>query len=128
MNINKNYLIIGGVTLGLLGGGLFAAESDTIEEAFAADQSKLIEKAEIKEEEAKEIALAEITGEVTETEVEEENGTIVYEFEIKTESGESEVSVDGMTGKVIEVEQDEDDDENEKDKQKDAEKEEPQQN
>jgi uncharacterized membrane protein YkoI len=113
MNINKKYMIISGVTLGLLGGGLIAAESDTVEQAFAADQSKIVEKAEIKEAEATEIALKEVSGEVTETEIDEENGTIIYEFDIKTKSGETEVSVDGMTGKILEVDVDEDDDNNE---------------
>ncbi|WP_409250683.1 PepSY domain-containing protein [Bacillus sp. SCS-153A] len=112
MKLDKKYIIIGGVTLSILGGGLLAAESDMVENAFAADQSKLVEKADIKEDEAKEIALAEVPGEVTETEVEEEDGKIIYEFEIKTESGETEVEVDGMSGEVLEVEtEDEDEDE-----------------
>jgi uncharacterized membrane protein YkoI len=109
MNLNKKYLVIGGVTLGLLGGGLIAAESDTVEQALAADQSKLAEKAEIKEAEAKEIALKEVSGEITETEIDEENGTITYEFDIQTDSGETEVSVDGMSGEIIEVENDDED-------------------
>ncbi|MGD6801987.1 PepSY domain-containing protein [Rossellomorea vietnamensis] len=113
MNINKKYMIISGVTLGLLGGGLLAAESDMVEDVFAADQSKLMEKADIKEAEASEIALAEVPGEITETEIEEDDGKIIYEFEIETDSGEKEVEVDGMSGEVLEVEKEDGDVENE---------------
>jgi uncharacterized membrane protein YkoI len=112
MKLDKKYMIIGGITLGLLGGGLLAADSDFVEDAFAADQTKLVEKTKIKEDEAKEIALAEISGKITETEIEEENGTIVYEFEIKTDSGEKSVEVDGMSGEILQVEDEDADDDN----------------
>lgn len=67
-------------------------------------------------EQAKEIALAEVSGVVQETELEREDGKLVYEVEILTADGvEMEVEINADTGEVLEIEaeaaSDDDDDE-----------------
>ncbi|MBF0707567.1 PepSY domain-containing protein [Alkalihalobacillus hwajinpoensis] len=114
MNMKKT-LIIGGTALGIAGGALLYQGSDGIENVLASgnNESKLIEEAKISEAEAEKIALEEVSGDVIEKEVEKEDGKIVYEFEIKTDTGEKEVEIDGMSGDIIQVEDDEEDDDKE---------------
>ena len=74
----------------------------------------------ITEEQAIQFALAEVTGEVQEAELDSEDGKAVYEIEILTADGtEMEVEIDGDTGAVLKAEaedaDDEDDGENDKD-------------
>ncbi|QHA90983.1 hypothetical protein GNK04_05860 [Bacillus sp. N1-1] len=110
----KKTLIIGGIALGLAGGAFFYQGTDGMENVLAStngNESKLIEEAKISEAEAEKIAKEEASGEVIEKDVEKENGTIVYEFDIKTEAGETEVEIDGMNGEVLQVEVDDEDDE-----------------
>jgi Peptidase propeptide and YPEB domain len=114
----KKTLIIGGIALGLAGGAFFYQGTDGMENVLAStngNESKLIEEAKISEAEAEKIAKEEASGEVTEKDVEKENGTIVYEFDIKTEAGETEVEIDGMNGEVLQVEVDDEDDEDDED-------------
>ncbi len=116
MNMKKT-LIIGGTALGIAGGALLYQGSDGIENVLASgnNESKLIEEAKISEAEAEKIALEEVSGDVIEKEVEKEDGKIIYEFDIETDTGEKEVEIDGMSGDVIQVEEDgEDDDEEQK--------------
>lgn len=62
------------------------------------------------EEQAIEIALLEVPGEVQEIELETEDGTTVYEIEIiKADGQEFEVEIAADTGAVIEVEAEDDD-------------------
>ncbi|MYL65100.1 peptidase [Bacillus hwajinpoensis] len=116
----KKTFIIGGTVLGLAGGAFFYQGTDGMENVLAStnvSESKLIEEAKISEAEAEKIAKEEVSGEVTEKEVEKENGTIVYEFDIKTDAGETEVEIDGMSGEVLQVEVDDEDDEDNDDQQ-----------
>lgn len=109
----KKTLIIGGAALGLAGGAFLYQGTDGMENVLASannNESKLIEEAKISEAEAEKIATEEVAGKVTEKEVEKENGTIVYEFDIKTDAGETEVEIDGMSGEVLQVEIDDEDD------------------
>lgn len=109
--LTKRTWIIGGLTLGIIGGGFLFESTDVIENTFASskDEAQLIKEAEIKKEEAKTLALEEVDGEIVEQEVEDEDQTIVYEFNIKTDSGIQEVEVDGMSGDIIEVEREDED-------------------
>jgi len=55
------------------------------------------------------LAMARVPGgQITEAELEEENGRVVYSFEIKVtnQPGQQEVDVDASTGEVLKVEQD----------------------
>lgn len=71
--------------------------------------------AELSEEQATEIALLEVPGEVQEVELENEDGVPLYEIEIVKADGQKfEVEIAADTGVVIEVEA-EDDDENDDD-------------
>ncbi|WP_273852004.1 PepSY domain-containing protein [Guptibacillus spartinae] len=105
----KKTLIVGGTALGLAGGAFLYQGTDGMENVLASannNESKLIEEAKISEAEAEKIATEEVAGKVTEKDVEKENGTIVYEFDIKTDAGETEVEIDGMSGEVLQVEVD----------------------
>ncbi|MFC2947962.1 PepSY domain-containing protein [Virgibacillus sediminis] len=60
-------------------------------------------------EQAVEIAQAEVDGTVTEMEVDEDDGRYVYEIELGTDNGETELTIDAVTGDVLEIEQDDED-------------------
>ena len=74
------------------------------EEEVAANDVRFTSKAKLSMEEAKKAALAIYSGEVLETEYAiESDGSISYEFDIKTASGkEMEVEIDAVTGKLDE--------------------------
>ena len=64
----------------------------------------------ISPEEAKTIALKLANGEITDFELDEDDGRLIYEIEIKTKDSEHEIKIDAYTGKVLEHEIDQDDD------------------
>ena len=67
----------------------------------------------VTEQESKEIALERIPGTVEEVELEDEDGHVVYEVELKSENGdEHEVIIDAQTGDILVVESDDDNDDN----------------
>ncbi|MBH0231411.1 PepSY domain-containing protein [Halobacillus yeomjeoni] len=124
MKLTKKTMIIGGLSLAIVGGAGFLFQgTSVVDEVFAQENSKLAEQAKLTEKEAEEIALERVSGEVVESEVEKEDGTIVFEFEIKTDSGVKEVEIDGNSGRVLEVEdEDEEDDDDEDENEDDNEK------
>lgn len=99
--MNKK-IIAGGALTGLvLSGALMGAVSAQT----AATATGLTE------EQAIEIALLEVPGDVTEVELENEDGTMIYEIEImKADGQEFEVEIAADTGAVIEVEAEDEDD------------------
>ncbi|AQQ53276.1 PepSY domain-containing protein [Planococcus lenghuensis] len=115
MKITKKPLMAGGVAAVVAGGAFFYLGTELPGSAQAASQSQLIEQAQLTEAEAQEIALGEAAGDVTEVEVEEEGGAVIFEFEIKTDTGVTEVEVNGDTGEIVgtENEDGEDDEESE---------------
>ena len=123
MKFTKKPLLAGGVALGIAGGAFLYQGTDLVEnvQASAAGQAQLIEEAELTEAEAQEIALGEVAGEVNEVEAEKEGGTIVFEFEIATDTEVKEVEVDGNTGEVLGVEIDDEENEAEDDEEEAAE-------
>ncbi|AQQ53275.1 PepSY domain-containing protein [Planococcus lenghuensis] len=70
----------------------------------------MIEQALLTEADAQEIALEEVAGDVTAVDVDEENGVVVFTFDITTDTGVTEVEVDGDTGEVLGTEDEENDD------------------
>ncbi|MDF2858743.1 MAG: hypothetical protein K0Q87_4594 [Neobacillus sp.] len=54
-------------------------------------------------EEASKIAINKVNGTITKMEKEYEHGRLEYDFEIQTNRGEAEVSIDAETGKVTDV-------------------------
>ena len=86
------------------------------EEEDSQNQAELAKQAKITEDEAINTALEKVPGTVNEVELEDENGTMVYEIEVlSTDGTEQEVKVDAQTGEVIKVEANDEgnDDENE---------------
>lgn len=96
-------LIAGGVLAGLLAST--GAAGVVYAQAPSADMANLTEM------QAVEIALAEVPGEVQETELEREDGVLVYEIEILTADGvEMEVEINADSGEILEIEAEDDDD------------------
>lgn len=61
-------------------------------------------KTNITEEDAKEIALQEVSGKVTDVAIEKKFGKPTYVVEIQTKSGEMDVIIDIDTGKILGIE------------------------
>ena len=116
----KKFILPAVVTAVIIGGGFsFVAYAQTAEENQI--QAELAKQATVTEEAAIKIALEQVPGTVEEVELEDENGTIIYEIEIKAEDGtEQEVDIDATTGDVVKVEA-EDDEEDADDEQSQAE-------
>ena len=99
--MNKN-ILVGGVvgSLILAGAVAGAAQVQTTGEPPALSEAAAIE-----------IALAEVPGEVQETELEREDGKMIYEIEIiaAADGKEMEIEIDADTGEVLEVEADDGD-------------------
>ena len=75
-------------------------------------QSKLAKEAGISPEQARRTALARVPGTVIESELDMENGKVVYEFEIRDKDGKSfDVLVDAKTGEIVAVENDDEESE-----------------
>jgi uncharacterized membrane protein YkoI len=66
----------------------------------------LLAQATVKPDSAQRIALAQVPGgKITEFEIEEEDGKLVYEFKIVGQDGEREIYVDAKTGALVTAEQ-----------------------
>lgn len=61
-------------------------------------------------EEAKQIALTEFEGKVTEIELDKDDGRLIYEVKLTDGTDEAEIGLDSTTGEIIEVEIEQDDD------------------
>ncbi|MBC5636965.1 PepSY domain-containing protein [Ornithinibacillus sp. BX22] len=73
-----------------------------------ADNGKIENKKEGKKaiidyETAKKIALAEFDGIITELELDEDDGRLIYEIEIESVNGEAEIDIDAYTGDIISI-------------------------
>jgi uncharacterized membrane protein YkoI len=82
-----------------------AADSKTTtKETKSDDQAAMKKEAKISMEKAREIALKRAPGSVTSSELERENGKLIYSFDIKTsKSGVTEVNVNAIDGKIVAV-------------------------
>ncbi|MDC3413834.1 PepSY domain-containing protein [Aquibacillus sp. 3ASR75-11] len=130
--MKKKTLIAGGLTLSILSGGfVFGANIPTDSVSAASNTSATVEKSETEKEkeneaseqaelkkevkvpsqDAEKAALNEVDGTVLDTELGDENGTIVYEITIETKDGKQEVKVDATSGEFLKVENDDDEDE-----------------
>ena len=97
--MNKKY-VAGGALAGLV---LTGALVGSVSAQTVADATGL------SEEQAIEIALLEVSGEVQEIELEKEDGEMVYEIEILRADGqEFEVEIAAVNGAIIEVEMEDD--------------------
>lgn len=114
-------IVGGGVVGSLLNPSVFAANTDSnkVEVTDQQEQKQLAKEATITKEEAISVALKEVAGKVGDTELEDEDGTVVYGVEVTDDQGnQQDVKVDAKTGKVLKVEAD---DENEEEGDKDEE-------
>ncbi|MCK1994366.1 hypothetical protein GW626_21025 [Peribacillus muralis] len=86
-------------------GEILSQETDDDEDEDMSTQ-QAVEKAKVSMDEAEKIALKKVAGQVTDAELDSENGGLVYELEIKQGKKESDVVVDAMTGDVLKTELD----------------------
>ena len=94
-------------------------EENDQEENDKQEQAKL---AKITEAESKAIALQKVPGTVTEVELEDEDGTIIYGVEVQVKDGsKQDVKVDAQTGKIVKVENDDQDENDQEQNDDDAE-------
>ncbi|MDQ0881621.1 PepSY domain-containing protein [Peribacillus sp. V2I11] len=76
--------------------------SQEMEDGDDEDMStQAVEAAKISSDQAEKIALKAVDGQVTDAELDSENGTLVYELEIKQGLKEYDVVVDATTGKIL---------------------------
>ena len=118
MNLKLKKVIIPALAATVLAGGGFsivnaASLQDKPTQAQEANedqsQAELVKQAKITEAAATKTALEKVPGTVKAVEVEDENGTIVYGFEIVAKDGsQQEVKIDAQTGKVVKVELEDD--------------------
>ncbi|MGE7761717.1 PepSY domain-containing protein [Peribacillus sp. NPDC097895] len=77
---------------------------DDDEEEMSTQQA--VETAKISSDQAEKIALKKVDGQITDVELDSENGILVYEFEINQGKKEYDVVVDATTGEVLKTELD----------------------
>jgi len=118
--MNKKFLIPA-LALSIVGGGIVGATFK--HDAFAAsktqatkevsdeqEQDQLQAKAKITEKEAIDIALQHVKGQENGTELENEDGVVVYAVEVKDEQGKlADVKVDAQTGAVVKIDKNDQD-------------------
>lgn len=114
-----------GTSLLLLTGimAISAISASAQDDKDAKQNAKLAKQAKITPEQARETAMAkEPNGTIESSELEKENGKLVYSFDIRNPKGTiTEVQVDAKNGKIVSVEE-EDKQAEEKEKQEDAKK------
>lgn len=108
----------------VIGLSVYASDADTVDPLFkevtenkstevvaeekTSDNVTKVEK--LTNEEARELALKEYPGFVTQFELDYDNGRFVYEMDIKDDNVEYELEMDAETGEVIKLEEERDDD------------------
>ncbi|MFJ7978285.1 PepSY domain-containing protein [Peribacillus sp. NPDC096379] len=116
-------VIGGGVAGSLLNTSAFAANSDSTSKVEVSDkqeQKQLEKEATITKEEAISAALKQVAGKATKTELEDEDGRVVYGIEVTDDQGKKQdVKVDAKTGKVLKVEADEENEKADKEEKED---------
>ncbi|MGM7700263.1 PepSY domain-containing protein [Pseudalkalibacillus sp. Hm43] len=114
---SKKTMWISGLAVLLIGGGILFGTKGM--DALAnSNQSELMKQADLTVEEAEEAALKEVPGKVTgKTEIEKEDGKLVYEVTIESAEDQSvkEVELDANSGEILEVEAEDDDDDDDED-------------
>lgn len=90
-------------------------EQEETEANEQAEQAKLAGQATASKEQAQAIALQNVAGEVIKSELEDEDGAVLWNFEILKSDGKvTEAKVDAKTGKFVKAENDDDDEKGEK--------------
>ena len=100
----KKWMIIPALAGAVAIGGVALANDSTVVDAASTKEDLLTLK------EAKELALQQVEGKVTEIELETDDGRKHYDIEIKDGTYEYDLEIDAITGKVLKLEKDRDDD------------------
>ncbi|KAB7705602.1 hypothetical protein F9802_13790 [Bacillus aerolatus] len=91
-------------------------DEDEKEESDQQEQARLMKQAKITKEESMKIALEKVPGTVKSVELDDEDGTVVYEVEVQAKDGkEQDVKIDVQTGKIVKIDNEEDDEDNDQD-------------
>jgi len=101
--------------IGALAGGFLASAAMTWNLQRANEQSELLARATVKTEQAEALALKAVPGTIIETEIEEENGVLLYSIEIQTADGIREVEINAENGAVVAIENEDDEDDDDDD-------------
>ncbi|MDQ0414762.1 PepSY domain-containing protein [Mesobacillus stamsii] len=102
-------IVGGGVAGSLVNSSAFASSNDSksVEVTGQQEQQQLAKEATITKQDAISAALKDVAGKATNTELEDENGTVVYGVSVTDNKGkQQDVKVDAKTGKVLKVEAD----------------------
>jgi hypothetical protein len=100
--------------MGVLALGGLAATAAFIQQTSSFDAG-LVARASLAPDQARAKALATVPGgRITESEIEEENGRLIYSFEIAGQNGVTDLEIDAITGDVV-VDQDDADDDHDDD-------------
>ncbi|MCB1024764.1 MAG: PepSY domain-containing protein [Acidobacteria bacterium] len=92
------------------------SNDDEENEPTAQEQKKLAKQAKIKKPAAQEIAIKRVPGEIIESEIEKENGKLIWSFDIRGKDGKIyDVEIDANSGKVLNVEEDDEENAEQKD-------------
>ncbi|MBI1929783.1 PepSY domain-containing protein [Candidatus Poribacteria bacterium] len=83
-------------------------DADNGAEDEAGEAARLSKLAKITSDQAAQAALAKVPGTVVKTELENENGNVVYGVEINTAAGTTDVKVDAGNGNVLHIDADDD--------------------
>lgn len=97
VRILKKKIVIGVLSVGVILSGIGIITSASIN-----NDEKSVENL-LTEQQATEIAEKAVNGTVIEMDLDEDDDQYVYEFEAKTSSGEAEVKINGVTGKVLDI-------------------------
>lgn len=90
-------------------------ESEESEADEQAEQAALASQATVSKEQAQAVALQQVAGEVVKSELEDEDGRVVYGFEIRDRNGKVfDVKVDAKTGAFVKATADDDEEKGEK--------------
>lgn len=81
-----------------------ANEAEGVEEDDAAEAARLTDLATVSEAQAKEAALAAVPGKVTKVQLESEDGSVLYDVEVITADGTTDVTIDAGNAKVLQTE------------------------
>ena len=100
----KKWMIIPALAGAVAIGGVALANGSTVVDAASTKGDLLTLK------EAKTLALQQVEGEVTEIELDTDDGRKHYDIEIKNGTFEYELEIDAITGEILDLEKDRDDD------------------
>ena len=107
-------MVVKRVVLGLAAIAVVVGSAAFIRQAaIEEEQEGLLARAKISAESARQTALSRFPGaQITESEIEEEDGRLIYSFDLEVNGEKAEVEIDAVTGEVVSagIEADDDDD------------------